>query len=81
MKSFAFVGRLQVDVAQFDGEGSGDYSALLWRRAWGGLNATVFHDLTIHGEAECNEFYLGLNYYLCGHKLKVQTGIQYADMG
>jgi phosphate-selective porin OprO/OprP len=26
------------------------------------------------------EFYLGLNYYLYGNKLKVQTGVQYADM-
>lgn len=29
---------------------------------------------------EYNEVYLGLNYYLYGHKLKVQTGVQYAEM-
>ncbi len=29
---------------------------------------------------EYNEFYLGLNYYFYNHKLKVQTGVQYADM-
>ena len=29
---------------------------------------------------EYNEFYLGLNYYLYGHKLKLQTGVQYTDM-
>ncbi len=29
---------------------------------------------------EYNEIYLGLNYYLYGHKLKLQTGVQYADM-
>jgi phosphate-selective porin OprO/OprP len=29
---------------------------------------------------EYNELYAGLNYYLCGHKLKVQTGITYAWM-
>jgi len=27
-----------------------------------------------------NEFYAGLNYYLYGHKLKLQSGVQYADM-
>jgi phosphate-selective porin OprO/OprP len=26
------------------------------------------------------EFYAGLNYYFYGHKLKVQTGVQYAEM-
>lgn len=26
------------------------------------------------------EMYVGLNYYLYGHKLKIQTGLQYADM-
>lgn len=26
------------------------------------------------------EIYLGLNYYICGHKLKLQTGLQYASM-
>jgi phosphate-selective porin OprO/OprP len=29
---------------------------------------------------EYNELYLGLNYYLCGHRLKLQTGWQYAWM-
>jgi phosphate-selective porin OprO/OprP len=27
-----------------------------------------------------NEFYLGANYYFYGHKLKVQSGVQFADM-
>lgn len=27
-----------------------------------------------------NEFYLGLNYYICDHRLKLQTGVQYANM-
>jgi phosphate-selective porin OprO and OprP len=27
-----------------------------------------------------DEFYLGLNYYICGHKLKLQTGWTYAMM-
>lgn len=29
---------------------------------------------------EYNEAYLGLNYYVYGHKLKLQTGVQYAEM-
>ena len=29
---------------------------------------------------DSREMYLGLNYYLYGHKLKVQSGLQYADM-
>jgi phosphate-selective porin OprO/OprP len=27
-----------------------------------------------------NEFYAGVNYYVYGHKLKLQSGVQYADM-
>jgi phosphate-selective porin OprO and OprP len=27
-----------------------------------------------------DEFYVGLNYYICGHKLKLQTGLTYAMM-
>lgn len=26
---------------------------------------------------EAHEFYAGVNYYLCGHKLKLQTGVEY----
>jgi phosphate-selective porin OprO/OprP len=29
---------------------------------------------------EYNELYLGANYYFYGHRLKVQTGVQWADM-
>ena len=29
---------------------------------------------------EYNEMYVGLNYYFYGHKLKLQTGLQWADM-
>ena len=29
---------------------------------------------------EYSEVYVGLNYYIYGHKLKIQTGLQYADM-
>lgn len=27
-----------------------------------------------------DEFYVGLNYYICDHNLKVQTGVQYANL-
>jgi phosphate-selective porin OprO/OprP len=27
-----------------------------------------------------NELYLGMNYYLYGHRLKLQTGVTFADM-
>ena len=27
-----------------------------------------------------NELYFGANYYFFGHKLKLQSGLQYADM-
>ncbi len=27
-----------------------------------------------------DEYYAGLNYYVCGHRLKVQTGLTYTDM-
>ena len=27
-----------------------------------------------------NEFYVGLNYYFYGHKLKLQSGLQFGDM-
>ena len=29
---------------------------------------------------EYNELYLGGNYYFYGHRLKLQTGLQFADM-
>ncbi len=29
---------------------------------------------------ECHELYAGLNYYIYGHKLKVQTGLSYMEM-
>ena len=29
---------------------------------------------------EYNELYLGANYYFYGHRLKLQTGVQFADM-
>ena len=32
-----------------------------------------------HGE-DYNAFYAGVNYYICGHKLKLMTGLEYSDL-
>ena len=39
------------------------------RTAWSQAGATCY-----------NEVYLGANYYFYGHKLKLQSGLQFADM-
>jgi phosphate-selective porin OprO/OprP len=40
------------------------------------------YDTAITGNKgdEYQDIYLGLNYYIYGHKLKVQTGVQFAEM-
>jgi phosphate-selective porin OprO/OprP len=46
-----------------------------------GVRFGRYEDQVISGRGdEYNEFYLGLNYYFYKHKLKLQTGVQYADM-
>lgn len=46
-----------------------------------GVRFARYEDRVVSGKGdEYNEFYLGLNYYFYGHKLKLQTGVQYADM-
>jgi phosphate-selective porin OprO/OprP len=46
-----------------------------------GVRFARYQDQVVSGRGdEYNEAYLGLNYYFYGHKLKVQTGVQYADM-
>jgi len=46
-----------------------------------GVRFARYEDRVVSGRgSEYNEIYLGLNYYFYGHKLKVQTGVQYADM-
>jgi phosphate-selective porin OprO/OprP len=46
-----------------------------------GVRFGRYEDRVVSGRGdEYNEFYLGLNYYFYKHKLKLQTGVQYADM-
>ena len=46
-----------------------------------GLRLALYENTVVPGRGdEYNEIYLGLNYYFYKHKLKVQTGVQYADM-
>lgn len=46
-----------------------------------GVRFARYENRVVSGRGdEYNEFYLGLNYYFYGHKLKVQTGVDYADM-
>ena len=46
-----------------------------------GVRFARYEDQVVLGRGdEYNEIYLGLNYYFYGHKLKLQTGVQYADM-
>ncbi len=46
-----------------------------------GVRLARYEDQVISGRGDnYNEAYFGLNYYFYGHKLKVQTGVQYADM-
>lgn len=46
-----------------------------------GLRLNRYETLVASGRGDqYNEFYLGLNYYLYGHKLKLQTGVDYAEM-
>ncbi len=46
-----------------------------------GVRLNRYENQTVSGRGnEYNEFYLGLNYYFYGNKLKVQTGVDYTDM-
>jgi phosphate-selective porin OprO and OprP len=46
-----------------------------------GVRLALYENLVVPGRGdEYNEVYVGLNYYFYGHKLKAQTGVQYADM-
>jgi phosphate-selective porin OprO and OprP len=45
------------------------------------LRLNTYENLVVPGRGdEYNEFYVGLNYFFYGHKLKLQTGLQYAEM-
>ncbi len=46
-----------------------------------GIRPTGYEARVVPGRGdEYNELYLGANYYFYGHKLKVQSGVQWADM-
>jgi phosphate-selective porin OprO/OprP len=43
-----------------------------------GIRLTRYENRTVSGRAnEANEFFAGVNYYFCSHKLKWQTGVEY----
>ena len=45
------------------------------------VRLALYENTIVSGRGdEYNEVYLGLNYYFYGHKLKLQTGVQYAEM-
>jgi phosphate-selective porin OprO/OprP len=46
-----------------------------------GVSFARYENELVEGRGDdYREIYLGVNYYLYGHKLKLQTGLQYADM-
>lgn len=46
-----------------------------------GIRFGTYESRVVSGRGdEYNELYLGANYYFYGHKLKMQTGLQWADM-
>ncbi len=46
-----------------------------------GVRLATYESRIVSGRGdEYNELYLGANYYVYGHKLKLQTGVQFADM-
>jgi phosphate-selective porin OprO/OprP len=46
-----------------------------------GVRLAAYESAVVPGRGDrYNEGYLGLNYYFYGHKLKVQSGLQYGDM-
>ncbi len=46
-----------------------------------GVRVALYENQVTDGRGDrYNEFYVGLNYYFYGHKLKLQSGLQFADM-
>jgi phosphate-selective porin OprO and OprP len=46
-----------------------------------GLRLATYENIVVPGRGDrYNEFYIGGNYYFYGHKLKLQSGVQIADM-
>jgi phosphate-selective porin OprO/OprP len=71
MPFFNLTGKLQV-VGRYTYIGSADPN---------GIRFGTYENRLVPGQGdEYNELYLGSNYYFYGHKLKLQTGFQWADM-
>jgi phosphate-selective porin OprO/OprP len=46
-----------------------------------GVQLPTYENRVVAGRGDShNEWYIGSNYYLYGHRLKLQTGVQYNDM-
>jgi phosphate-selective porin OprO/OprP len=46
-----------------------------------GIRLGTYEDRVVSGRGdEFHDFYVGANYYFYGHQLKLQTGLQFADM-
>ena len=46
-----------------------------------GVRLARYENRAVSGRGErYNELYLGANYYFYGHKLKLQSGVQFGDM-
>ena len=46
-----------------------------------GVRLATYESRVVSGRGDkYNELYLGANYYFYGHRLKLQTGVQFADM-
>jgi phosphate-selective porin OprO/OprP len=46
-----------------------------------GVRLALYESRVVSGRGDLyNELYVGANYYFYGHKLKLQSGLQYADM-
>lgn len=46
-----------------------------------GVQLSTYENRVVRGRGDVyNELYLGANYYFYGHKLKLQSGLQFADM-
>ncbi len=71
MPFFNFTSRFQV-VTRYTYVGSRDDN---------GVRLARYENQVVDGRGDrYNEFYSGLNYYFYGHKLKLQSGVQFADM-
>ena len=46
-----------------------------------GIRLALYESRVVSGRGdEYNELYVGANYYFYGHRLKLQSGVQFADM-